>query len=88
MITVKFLPRAEKQLLELYPPLQDEILSKVKMLSQFPYMGEAMGMAYAGYRCLLAGRGAYRIVYKVTSPALVEIATIRHCRRQVGLRII
>ena len=86
--SVKFLPRATRQLLIFTPPLQDEILAKTGMLSHFPYMGQPMEKAYVGYRCLLAGGGAYRIIYKIVSPVLVEIAYIRHCRRQMGLRIV
>lgn len=88
MVTIKFLPRAEKQLLELHKQLQDEILHKVEMLISFPYMGPAMEKAYFGCRYLLAGRGIYRIIYKVVSRSLVEIAYIRHCRRQLGLRVV
>jgi plasmid stabilization system protein ParE len=83
---VKFLPRAEKDLLPLPENLQDEILHKTEMLSLFPLMGQRMEKAYFNYRYLLAGRNQYRIIYRVTSAALVEIAYIRHCRRQMGLR--
>jgi plasmid stabilization system protein ParE len=83
---VKFLPRAEKDLLALSEILQNEILSKAEMLADFPLMGQIMEKTYVGYRYLLAGRNQYRIIYKVTSTELVEIAYIRHCRRQMRLR--
>lgn len=88
MAVVKFLPRAEKDLWALSEPLQDEILNRAEMLAEFPRMGRAMEKAYRGYRYLLAGRNRYRIIYKVSSPSLVEIAYIRHCRRQMGLRLV
>lgn len=88
MATVLFLPRAEKDLLELPDKLQDEILNKAAMLADFPHMGPAMERAFRGYRCLLAGNNRYRIVYKVVSAKRVEIAYIRHCRRQMRLRLI
>lgn len=88
MVTVKFLPRAEKDLLELPEELQTEILNKAELLVRFPQMGPAMEKAYRGYRCLLAGRNRYRVIYQVKSPSLVEIAYIRHCHRQVTLRLV
>lgn len=88
MAAVKFLPRAEKDLLALSPPLQDEILNKAALLNRFPEMGPKMERAYRGYRYLLAGRNQYRIIYKVKSQSLVEIAYIRHCKRQMGLRLV
>lgn len=88
MVVIKFLPRAEKDILALPEELQNEILNKIELLAPFPHMGSAMEKAYEGYRCLLAGKNRYRIIYKVTSPSLVEIAYIRHCRRQVTLRLV
>ena len=86
MPKVKFLPRAEKDFLALAPALQDEILHKVELLTQFPEMGPKMERAFQGYRFLLAGKKNYRIIYRIKTPTLVEIAYIRHCRRQIGLR--
>lgn len=88
MTTVKFLPRAEKDLLLLPENLQNEILEKTKMLAHFPHMGQRMEKAYFNYRYLLAGRNQFRIIYRVTSEVLVEIAYIRHCKRQMRLRLI
>ena len=88
MAVVRFLPRAEKDLLELPEHLQDEILEKADLLKEFPEMGPVMEQAYSGYRFLLADRNHYRIIYKVVSAALVEVRYIRHCRRQSGLRIV
>jgi hypothetical protein len=42
-------------------------------------MGAAMNGPFAGYRSTVVG--LFRIVYRITSPKLVEIAYIRHCRR-------
>ena len=88
MVVVKFLPRAEKDLLKLPPLIQDDILRRVEFLSDFPLMGQKMDRAYSGYRYLLAGKNKYRIIYKVMSSQRVFIAYIRHCRRQLGLRVV
>jgi plasmid stabilization system protein ParE len=82
------LPRAEKELLTFAPELQDEIIHKLEMLEQFPHLGIRMEQAFSGYRCLLAGRNRFRIIYKVRNSDLVEIAYIRHCRRQITLRLV
>lgn len=42
--------------------------------------------AFRGYRSLPAARNEYRGVYRVVSDELVEVAYIRHCARQIGLR--
>lgn len=88
MAVVKFLPRAQSDLLSLPPAIQDEIIKKTEMLSDFPFLGQKMEQAYDGYRYLLAGRNSYRIIYKVLSVESIVIAYIRHCRRQLGLRAI
>lgn len=83
-----FLPRAEKDLLDLPRKVQDEILTKIETLRQFPYIGQKMEKAYTDYRFLLAGRNLYRIIYKILSPRRIVIAYIRHCSRQLGLRLV
>lgn len=88
MAAVKLLPRAQKDLAELPESLQDEIFDKLESLAKFPEMGTKMDRAFQGFRFLLAGRGLYRIVYALKSPKQVEIAYIRHCRRQIGLRLL
>lgn len=88
MVTIRFLPRAEKDLLALPEDLQTEILNKAELLARFPQMGPPMEKAYSGYRCLLAGKGRYRIVYKPASSTLLEVAYIRHCSRQMTLRAV
>ncbi len=88
MTVVKFLPRAAQDLLDLPKSLQQEIREKPKLLGKFPAMGPRLERAYAGYRYFLAGRNQYRIIYKITAPTLVQIAYIRHCKRQIGLRLI
>lgn len=44
--------------------------------------------AFEGYRALLAARNRYRIIYRIVAENLIEVAYIRHCARQIGLRII
>ena len=88
MVVVKFLPRAEKDFEALSESLQDEILDKCDLLSKFQKMGSPMEKAYFGFRYLLVGRRRYRLIYKATPPDLVEIVSIRHCRRQMGLRLV
>lgn len=44
--------------------------------------------AFHGYRALLAVKNSYRIIYRIASDELIEIAYIRHCARQTHLRLI
>jgi len=85
---VELLPRAQRELDSLPAVTRDQILVKLEMLREFPEMGAPMVDAFRGYRALLAGRGSYRVVYRVLSDQLVEVAYIRHCARQVGLRVV
>ena len=85
---VRLLPRAQKELEALPLAIQDQIIAKLEHLREFPEMGAAMFDAFQGYRALLAAKNNYRIVYRVVSDNLVEVAYIRHCARQTRLRII
>ena len=85
---VKLLPRAQKELEALPLAIQDQIIAKLDLLRDFPEMGAAMFDAFQGHRALLAAKNSYRIVYKVVSDDLVEVAYIRHCARQTRLRLI
>jgi plasmid stabilization system protein ParE len=66
--------------------IQDQIVNKLELLRDFPEMGPTMFDAFAGYRALLAARNTYRIIYRIISDDLIEVAYIRHCARQTRLR--
>lgn len=85
---VKLLPRAQKELEALPLAIQDQIVAKLDLLRDFPEVGAAMFDAFQGYRALLAAKNSYRIVYRIVSDDLVEVAYIRHCARQTRLRLI
>lgn len=85
---VKLLPRAEKELEALPAALQDQIISKLELLRDFPEMGPAMFDAFAGYRALLAAKNTYRIIYRIVSEDEIEVAYIRHYARQFRLRVV
>ncbi|MBI2337349.1 MAG: type II toxin-antitoxin system RelE/ParE family toxin [Deltaproteobacteria bacterium] len=63
-----------------------EIIDKIEYLKEFPEMGPAMDRAYQGFRQVLCRE--YRIIYETISDERIEIAYIRHCSRQTGLRLI
>jgi mRNA-degrading endonuclease RelE of RelBE toxin-antitoxin system len=85
---VKLLPRAEKELQALPSATQDQIISKLELLRDFPELGPAMFDAFQGYRALLAARNTYRVIYRIVSDDLIEVAYIRHYARQTRLRLI
>ena len=85
---VKLLPRARKDLEALPVEFQDQIVAKLDLLYDFPEIGPAMFDAFKGYRSLLAARNTYRIVYRIVSDKLIEVAYIRHCARQTRVRIV
>jgi len=77
---IELLPRAEKELAALPFAVQDQIIAKLEMLRDFPELGVAMFDAFDGYRALLAARRSYRIIYRIVSADLLEVAYIRHPR--------
>ena len=85
---VKLLPRAQKDLDHLPPPIQDQIIAKLEHLRDFLELGPAMFDAFQGYRALLAAKNTYRVIYRIASHDLIEVAYIRHCARQTHLRLI
>ena len=85
---IKLLPRAEKELAALATDIQDQIISKLELLYDFPELGPAMFDAFAGYRALLAAKNTYRVIYRIVSDDLIEVAYIRHCARQPRLRVV
>ena len=84
----KLLPRAQKELEALPFAVQDQIIAKLELLRDFPEMGPAMFDAFQGYRALLAAKNTYRIIYRIVSDDLIEVAYVRHCARQTRLRLI
>lgn len=85
---VKLLPRAVKELEALPSPIQDQIINKLELLGEFPFMGPAMFDTFEGYRALLVAKNRYRVIYRIVSDGTVEIAYIRRCSRQTHLRAI
>jgi mRNA-degrading endonuclease RelE of RelBE toxin-antitoxin system len=78
---VKLLPRAEKELQALPSAIQDQIISKLELLRDFPELGLAMFDAFQGYRALLAARNTYRVIYRIVSDNLIEVAYIHSTAR-------
>ena len=85
---INLLPRAEKELAALPLSVQDRIINKLELLRDFPNLGPEMFDAFQGYRTLLVAKNGYRVIYRVVSKDLIEIAYIRHCARQTRLRLV
>jgi len=85
---VKLFPRAQNDLDALPLAIQDQIVAKLELLRDFSEIGAAMFDAFQGYRALLAAKNTYRIVYRIVSDDLVEVAYVRHCARQTRLRLV
>jgi plasmid stabilization system protein ParE len=87
-VAIRLLPRAERELLALPDAVQEQILAKLDLLAEFPEMGVPMVDAFEGYRAVLAARRRFRVVYRVVSDTLIEVAYVRHRSRQTRVRVI
>lgn len=77
---VVLLAQAQEDLDQIVDPLLSRVVRHLRLLGDFPELGTAMVGPLAGYRsCVVA---MFRIVYRIRTPAVVEVAYIRHCRRR------
>jgi plasmid stabilization system protein ParE len=78
-LKVVLLPQARADLDTIYDPLYTRVIRRLRLLEKFPELGSAMTGPFVGFRSTVVG--LFRIVYRVSTPKVVEIAYIRHCRR-------
>jgi plasmid stabilization system protein ParE len=78
-LRILVLPQAAEDLRAIYEPLYSEILHRIRLLSEFPQMGKALPAATPGWRATVVG--IFRIIYRI-KPRGLEIAFVRHCRRE------
>ncbi len=79
---VRLLLQAEEDLDAITEPLRSEILERLNVLKRYPELGHPMDGPYTGYRLTVAG--LFRIVYRLKSEHMIEIAYIRHARRHLS----
>ncbi len=76
---VVLLPQAAEDLDTIYDPVLTRVLRRLRLLERFPDFGAAMTGPFAGYRSTAVEM--FRIVYRVRTAKVVEVAYIRHARR-------
>jgi len=79
-LKVVLLPQAQEDLDAIFDPLLSEIIRKLETLKEYPELGPAMSGPFSGYRSVVID--FFRIVYRLPSRDLVEVAYIRDCRRK------
>ncbi len=77
---VVLLPQAQEDLDAVFDPLFSEIIHKLETLKEYPELGPAMTGPFSGYRTVVVD--FFRIVYRLASRDLIEVAYIRDCRRK------
>jgi plasmid stabilization system protein ParE len=60
-------------------PLLTRVVRRLRLLERFPEIGAPMIGPFDGYRSTVVG--LFRIVYRVRSAHMIEVAYIRNCRR-------
>jgi plasmid stabilization system protein ParE len=78
---IHLLPQAVEDLDEIRDPQFSEVVARIQLLREFPSLGPVMDGFYLGYRCLTVG--LFRVIYQVASKGDVEVAYIRHGRREL-----
>lgn len=79
MRKIVLLPQAREDLDRIHDPLFSKVIEKIEILRDYPHWGASMEGPFIGYRSFIVG--IFRVVYRVISDDLIEIAYIRHCRR-------
>ena len=81
MKAIVLLPQAQEDLDEIYDPLFSEIIKRIELLKEYTYWGAPMDGPFTGYRSFIVG--IFRVIYKIVKEERIEIAYIRHCRRNL-----
>ena len=81
MRKIFLLPQAQEDLDAIRNPLFTEIIKRLEILREYSYWGSAMDGPFLGYRSFVIG--LFRVIYKIVSDELIEIASIRHCSRNL-----
>lgn len=81
MRAVYLLSQAQEDMESIYDPLWTEIHEKIALLKEYPLWGAQMDGPFRGYRSFVVG--LYRVIYKVVSEKRIEIAYVRHCKRNL-----
>ena len=76
---VYLLPQAQEDLNAVRDPLFSEIMGRIQWLRDYPFWGAPMDGPFMGYRSFVVGM--FRVLYRIPSEKRIEIAYIRHCKR-------
>ena len=74
------LPDAEEELRRIDDPLYSEISGRLQLPRQFPMLGSPMSPPFQNWRSIPVG--VFRIIYRIL-PRGIEVAYIRHCKREL-----
>ena len=83
MKKIILLLQAQEELDKIYDPLFSDIIQRIECLRDYPEWGHTMAGQFFGYRTCIVG--LFRIVYKILPNEDIEIAYIRHCRRDLKI---
>ncbi|MBI2915671.1 MAG: type II toxin-antitoxin system RelE/ParE family toxin [Elusimicrobia bacterium] len=75
------LPQAQEDLNKIYDPLLTEVCEKILLLKEYPHWGASMSGPFRGYRSFVVS--IFRVVYRIVSRERIEVAYVRHCRRDL-----
>lgn len=81
MRKIRIVRQAAEDLDDVYEPQYSHVLAKIQLLKEFPSLGPALDGNLLGYRCLAVD--IFRVIYRILGPDLIEVAYIRHGRRQL-----
>ena len=76
---VVLLPQAQEDLDAIFDPLLSRVIRRLRLLESFPGLGAPMMGPFSGYRSTVVG--LFRIIYRVRPTKVIEVVSIRNCRR-------
>lgn len=77
---IVLLPQAQEDLDAIDAPLLSKVIHRIEVLAEYPEMGAPMAGPFTGYRSTVVE--LFRVVYRVKTKDLIEVAYLRDCRRR------
>lgn len=77
---ILLLPQAQEGLDAIAEPMLSRVIHRIEVLKEYPELGVPMAGPFSGYRSTVVE--LFRIVYRLKTKDLIEVAYLRDCCRR------